>query len=638
MADLLNVGTRALNAFQTAISTTGNNIVNANTEGYSRQRVNFATETSQFNGGYYVGNGVGIESVQRIYDEVLRTELLTRSSSQASMDALYGLSSQLERLFSEPEFGVQGSLDSYQAAISGVANNPGSLPERQVLIAEAQNLVHRIGAVGESLESIDNTVRLRIESDLESINDLSARITDINLIIDSNRSASVEPNELLDQRELLLRDLAEKVDIHTITQDSGVVAVYMSNGTALVNGAQSIQLSAQIDEFGTGIEINQQGVSGGISMAALSSGGSLGGILQFQNDVLKPTIEEFGLMSLTLTKATNRQQGLGLDLNGNPGADLFQVPTIGAVQSQHNRGAADVSVSLIDFSQMDSSEYELEFDGVLWTLSNLNSGASSTGVAPISLEGIELSVTGTANAGDRFLIQPSVNSLGEITLALNDPNGIAAAASLRTSSSLSNAGNSSVAEIQITDVAMLPLAADVQLTFDLDALGVGIPGFTVTGITGGPLSFDPSTDSGGVNYSLAGFDFQVSGAPNAGDTHSIINNFGSSGLGATGDNTNAQTLADLLDSKLLTSGNRSLSDINASLLGFLGSKTAGAESSLSIENTLLSSAEQSLISVSGVNLDEEAADLLRFQQAYQASAQIISVAEELFDALLNATR
>lgn len=643
MASLLNVGSRALNAFQTAISTTGNNIVNVNTEGYSRQRVNFSAESGGFNGGYYVGNGVDINSVQRIYDEVLRTELLTRSSSQASLQSLYELSSRLENLFSEPQFGAQGSLDSYQSALSDVANNPGSLPERQVLIAEAQNLVNRLENLGSSLESLDNSVRLHIEEDLEVINDISTRLVEFNLVIDNNNLTVAEPNELLDQRDLLLRQLAEKVDIRTVTQDNGAISVYMSNGTALVNGIKSTQLISQADSFGTGVEINQQGVSGGISLAALTSGGSLGGVLQFQNNLLKPAMEELGLMSLALAEASNQQQNLGLDLLGQPGADLFRVPDITAAQSSKNTGTADVSINLSGFSQLDSSEYQLEFDGASWVITNLNTGNHQTAVspslmAPLNMEGLEISITGAANAGDQFIIRPALNALGEISLAINDPATIAAAAALRTGSSLSNTGNSLLVDIDVTDATALPLSSDIQLAFDPDALGAGVPGFIVSGIAAGPLAYDPSTDSGGVNYSLSGFDFKISGLPAPGDIHSIVNNFGSSGLGATGDNTNVQALADLLDSKLVVNGNRSLSDINASLLGFIGSKTAGTESSLSIENRLLNSAEQSLISVSGVNLDEEAADLLRFQQAYQASAQIISVAEELFDTLLNATR
>lgn len=637
MADLLNVGTRALNAFQTAISTTGNNIVNANTEGYSRQRVNFESESGRFEGGFYIGNGVGIDSVQRVYDEILRTEVLNRSSSQASLESLYGMSSQLEGLFSEPNYGVQSSLDRYQAAINDVANNPSSLSERQVLLAESQNLIDRLRTMGESLESIDNTVRLQIEADLESINSLSTRLAEINLAIDASSSSSGAPNELLDQRDVLLRELAEKIDINAVSQSNGVTAVYLSNGTALVNGVQSIQLQTSPDEFGTGILVNQQGISGGIDSRALLSGGSLGGALKFQQNVLNPTMQEFGLMSLALATAANTQQGLGLDLNGNPGAEIFTVPTISSLPSQQNTGSASVSVDLADFSQLDSSNFELEFDGATWTVTNLNTGSSQSALdplgAPLAINGLEISITGTANAGDRFVIEPATSALGEIGLALENPQSIAAAAALRTSANLSNAGHSVVDEITITDPGTLPLVSDIQLVFDSDALGAGVPGFTVTGIAGGPLAFDPATDSAGRSYSLAGFDFSISGDPAAGDTHTILNN-----SGAIGSNTNILAMADLLDSKLLTTANRSLSDINGSLLGMIGSQTSGIEASLAIENTLLSSAEQSLASINGVNLDEEAADLLRFQQAYQASAQIITVAETLFDTLLNATR
>ena len=637
MADLLNVGTRALNAFQTAISTTGNNIVNANTEGYSRQRVNLESEKGAFNGGFYIGNGVGIDSIQRSYDEILRTEVLNRTASHSSLQTLHSMSSQLETLFAEPDFGAQAALDQFKSAMSSLANNPSSIPERQVLLTESNNLVDRLTSLGDSLNALDNQVRQQITADLEAINESSDHLVEINKAIDSSPASSGAPNALLDKRDVILRELAEKIDINVVNQNNGVTAVYLSNGTALVNGLESIQLQASPDQFSTGIQINQMGLTGGIDSSALLSGGSLAGVLKFQQNVLSPTLQEFGLVSLAVASATNQQQSLGLDLNGAQGADIFSLPAINALPSFNNIGNATVSVDLDDYSQLDSSDYELGFDGANWTLTNLNTGnnvsATDPLAAPLALDGLDISVTGSAGAGDRFVIQPSKAAVGNIGLTLNKPEGIAAATALRSSSSLSNGGNASITNMQITDPDTLPLATNLQLLFDPDALGAGIPGFTLTGIAGGPLAFDPATDSAGRTYSLAGFNFSVSGSPAAGDTLNIENNFGS-----TGDNSNVFQMVDLLDSKLLTNIDRSLLDINSSLLGFMGSIISGVESSLSIENTLLNSADQSLESISGVNLDEEAADLLRFQQAYQASAQIITVAEELFNTLLNATR
>lgn len=635
MADIINIGTSALLSFQAAINTTSNNISNANTEGYSRQRVLFESLPPTFEGGFYLGSGVGIDSVQRVYDQFLADDVIDRSASSGSAEAYSGFAERVNALFGDSGLSLQSSIDKFYSAMQDVANNPSALPERQALLGQAQQLVDQFDSLNSSLGRLNQEASYQIDNIVADVNSLTSQISSINAqLTDSGTGTSIANNELLDKRNLLVNELGSKVAIQTVLQADGNLNVSLASGVPLITGSFTTELSTFQNQFDASrLEVAYSGRAGDVDISGEITGGALGGILEFRQEMLTPARDQLGLLGASITATVNQQHQLGLDLNGNSGQDFFNDFAITAANARDNVGSAAVAVSYTDISQMTASEYELSFDGTDWTLANLTSGAEQTGSGPFSVDGLSIAISGTPSAGDRFRIQPGRNAAEQFSLGIGDPRAIAAASALRSEQPLSNLGSASLGGITAADASALPLVSGISLTFNPDALGVGIPGFDVTGIAGGPLAYDPSTASGGETLTLGSFEFVVKGVPQAGDTLEILNN-----TGGTGDNSNALAMAGLQYQKDMLNGTTSQQDLYSGLAADVGIKTSRAQAIQITEATLLDQAEQSVASVSGVNLDEEAADLIRFQQAYQAAAQIISVAETLFDTLLSATR
>lgn len=635
MADLLNIGTSALLSFQTAINTTSNNISNVNTEGYSRQKVSFEALQPSFAGGFYLGNGVGVDSIQRVYNQFLAEDVTSRSASSGSAEAYSTLAERVNSLFGDSGLSLQSSIDGFYSAMQDVANNPSAIPERQAMMGHAAQLVDQFSSLNSSLGRINQEISYQVENAVSEINSLTSQIASLNSQLqDSGNGTSIASNELLDQRSLLVNELGSKVAVQVVQQADGTVNVGLANGISLVTGSLTTELTTFRNEFDASqLEIGFAGRAGDVGISDRITGGELGGILDFREEMLDPVSNQLGLIAASITATVNQQHRLGLDLNGNSGQDFFNDFAITPVDARDNSGSATVSVGYTDITQMAADEYELSFDGTDWTLSNLSTGAEQVGAGPFAVDGLSVSISGAAAAGDRFRIQPGRDAAEQFSLGVTDPRAIAAASALRSDQPVSNQGSASIDGINATDGSALPLAANITLTFNPDALGPGVPGFDVSGVAGGPLAYDPSTEGAGATLTLGSLEFDVQGLPEAGDTLAILNN-----VGGTGDNSNALAMAELQYRRDLLNGTTSQQDLYSSLAADIGVKTSRAQATQLTEASLLDQAQQSVASVSGVNLDEEAADLIRFQQAYQAAAQIISVAETIFDTLLSATR
>lgn len=637
MADILNVGTSALLALQRAITTTGHNIANVNTDGYSRQAVNFDTLPPQLSGGSYIGSGVTIDSVQRIYNEYLASEVRDRSSSQAGFEAYANLTSRMDSLLADPSTGLSPALDDFFSALQDVANSPGALPERQVLLGQAQVLAERFNYLDSNFRDIGGQVNAQILSSVQDINSLASNIAELNeQIVRATATAGGQPpNDLLDSRDLMINQLSERIGVSTTKQADGSVNVMVGNGQALVVGFSANQLETFTDPRDSSrTVVGVGGVNGLTDIGRFLSGGELGAVLDFRDQVLEPALSQLGLVATGVSATFNAQHMLGQDLDGNTGSAFFQplAPVTSAAPA--NTGTAAVTVDITDATALTGDDYSLRYDGSQYVLTNLSSNTVlGTGTGPFTVEGLTITPGGTPDSGDAFLIQPTSQAASVFAVALSQPEQIAAAAPLRAQTLLSNTGTAALAGPTATDATLLPLGSQVSLSFNPDALGPGQPGFDVSGIAGGPLAYDPALEGNGKDFALAGFSFSISGTPDTGDAFVIENN-----TGASGDNRNALALADLQDARQLQNGSASYQDVYGQLVADIGVKTRQAQSSASAEQVMLDQAISARDSVSGVNLDEEAADLIRFQQAYQAAAQVIAVADEIFQTLLNATR
>ena len=369
------------------------------------------------------------------------------------------------------------------------------------------------------------------------------------------------------------------------------------------------------------------------SIERFLKGGALGGALSFRREVLDKARSQLGLIAAGLSRSVNDQHKLGLDLDDSLGRDFFTTAAPAVSARSSNTGTGVVSGRIEDLAALTADRYTLAFDGANYTLTNNTTGASQTGRGPnFRVDGVAIAVAGAPAAGDAFIIAPTQNAARSIRVAIDDPRQIAAASPLRSAPSAGNTGTAKLSKLAVNGPRGLPLPAELGLTFDPDALGAGRPGFTVTGLAGGPIAYNPATDARGITATLGDFSFRLSGEPAPGDRFTIQNN-----TDGSGDNRNALALARVQRDAVLSGGKATLKASYASLLADVATRSAQARSAADTENVLLARSQAALKSTQGVNLEEEAANLLRFQQSYQAAAQVIAVADKVFQTLLGAT-
>lgn len=639
MVDILKMGSNSLHSLTQALATTGHNITNANTEGYSRQTVHFETHESLNMGFGYLGQGSKVSSVERSYNTFLTSQVQDFSSSKSRYQTFTEFSARVDNILASSENSLNTSIQKFFSALGDVAANPANLPERQAMIGEANNLVDRQHTFTNLLQDLNAEVNAGLSFGVAEINGLADSIATLNKEITTAISAGngSSPNDLLDQRDRLIKDLAEKVGVTTSEQDDGAVNVFIGKGQALVVGSQTTHLSVQNNPTDSSrLEI---AVAGNLSVSGKSefvSGGSMQGLLDFRSRVLQPAQTQLGLIALGLTETVNAQHNVGMDLNGSLGSDFFKALPIDVAGNVQNAGSAAPVVTLTNVSQVRASDYSLFYDGSQWQMTRLSDNTNVSGAGPLVLDGMSVDLSaGTPLAGDSFVINPARSAAENFNLAISDPRKIAAGIPVKSTTPSSNVGLAAVTGIKVEPTNTLPLSGAITLTFNPDALGIGVPGFDVVGGPGGTLAYDPATESAGKSFTFAteGISFTLANVPQAGDSFQLSNN-----SGATGDNRNLLQIASLQHEDRLDGGKASFQEFYGSVVARVGVITNEASSNLSVETSLLQQATDYRDSASGVNLDEEAANLLRFQQAYQASAQLIKIADDLFQTLISSIR
>jgi flagellar hook-associated protein 1 len=640
MTDLLKLGSSNLLNVQQALATTSHNITNVNTEGYSRQTVNFAARTAQSLGFGYVGQGAYVSGIDRSVDNFLVSQVQNYSASESRYRTYLDFSSRLDNLMADANNSLNSSLKNFFNGVQEVASKPSSLPERQVMLAQANNLVQRMQSLDHSFEGLNRELNAEISSSVNEINGLTASIRQLNMQIVSASAANTgsPPNDLLDKRDLLLSELSNKIGISVVPLKDGSVNVFAGKGQALVVGNERTALATKVNPYdNTKLEVAYVDKAGGTSIISqFIDGGELHGLMDFRNRNMAQAESRAGLIALTLSAEFNAAHEKGMDLQSNMGAKFFNTATIAITAHQGNTGTAAPSLAVTDTGQIRASEYQAKYDGANWHLIRMNDGTSVTGTGTLSLDGMQVNLSaGTPVLGDSFSFNPGRDAANNFQVLIKDPQQIAAASAVKISTASVNAGKGVLPKVEVTDASLMPLTTPLQIRFDADALGVGIPGFVLSGAATGTLAYDPVTESEGKTFTLAalGLRFQMTGSPATNDQFTLGSN-----VGGRGDNRNALALAGLQQGKLLNGRADTLQDFYGTLVADVGTNQQQAEANHDIETSLLSQARQYRDSVSGVNLDEEAANLLRFQQAYQAAAQMIKIADEVFNALLAAVR
>lgn len=622
---LLGNSISGLLAAQRNLTTTGHNISNVNTEGYSRQRVEQGTRPPQGFGEGFVGQGVQINGIRRVYDAFLGEQLRNATAEFEQTSAFAGLSKRVDNLLADQDAGLTPSVQSFFNAIQDVADDPSSISARQVLLSEAESLVNRFDTIDQRLSDLGTEVNTRVRDSVTEINGITEAIANLNRDIANAKARGIgQPNDLLDQRGQKLQELSEFVRFDTIEQDDGAVNVFVGNGVPLVIGNDFDKLEARQGPYDpTRLEVAIAGQPDPSNISDSLSGGSLGGILSFREEVLDPTFNHLGKIAHGLTESVNTIHAEGFDLRDQFGGEFFSVPDPVAAPRRGNAGTGDPSAVVTSAQDLTDADYRLRFSGGAWQINRSDTGASvaftGDGSAgnPLTFDGLEVTVAGTPANGDEFEVRPTREAGGGLVREIDDPRAVAAAAPIIAGPDPDNVGTGSITEGRVIDVS------DPDL---LDTVDIEFTGPNTYEINGTPFTY---TEGDPIDFN--GWRVTITGEPQAGDIFTVERN-----NGASGDNRNANRLAGLVDAGVLDNGETSLQDGVGEMVADVATRTSQALTNQEAQQTLKNQARESLESVSGVNLDEEAANMLRFQQAYQASAQSIRVADTIFQSLIGA--
>ena len=678
MADLLNIGLSGLAANKTSLAVTGHNITNVNTPGFSRQDTVQATRVPQFSGAGYIGSGTTLVDVRRIYNEFLTTQV--RSSTALNSDAQSYLSqiNQLDSLLAGSTTGINPGLQRVFAALQTAAEDPANIPARQLVLSEAEGLAKRFNTVYDRLYDQNEFINKQLSAVTDQVNQLATSIAGLNEAIAVAAANGRQPNDLLDAREESVRKLSTFIGVTVVSQDDNSFNLFVGSGQPLVVGSLASRLEV-VPGLSDPLRSEVQFVSGQSrqGITSLITGGEMGGLIRYREDVLDTTLNSVGRLALSVTDQVNRQLGQGLDLNGQFGNGLFRELNDSQLIGQrslarigNSDSTANLNVLIEDTTQLTTSDYEVEFTSATnYTVRRVSDGTNFgpfdiTVVPAAEFDGVSVNVaSGTFAVGDRFRIMPTRNAGEYIRADMTRPEELAFAAPLKAQTSPANIGTGVISqptlatEIDIYDpVAQTNLETSLRnappLRIVMGASGGATQGYDVVDINGNVI--DTGVIVPGQNNKLtvtvpasAGppavpvpFDYEVtiSGRPQGGDNFSV--SFNTNGVS---DNRNALKLVDLQSLTTIginplapTTTGSSFTDAYGDLVERVGTLTSQARVDGEATGSILKQAMDNRDSVSAVNLDEEAAKLIQFEQYYQASAQIIQVARSLFDTLINA--
>ncbi len=627
MADVFGISVSALQAFQQAINVTSNNIANASTPGYDVETANLTEAIPQSNGAATVGAGVVVTGISRAYSQAAANQLNTSQSSLGQLNALQNYSSQIDNLFGTTIGGLSTSLQSFYSAFSDVANNPTSTASRQALLGQAQSVATSFQNASSELNSLNTDVNSRITADVQQINSIASAISTLNqqIVVGTAQDGNQPPNELMDQRDQLVSNLSQLVGVTTTTEPDGALNVFVGNGQPLVLQGQTTQLTTVANQFNASqLEISSSTANGNVISGDITSG-DLGGLLAARTQVINPALNQLGQVATALSQTVNSQQSDGLDLNGNLGANIFSVGTPLATSSSKNTDAvtASVSINANGLGALTSDNYILSFQGGTPTLTDTTTGASitptgaGTAANPYVANGVSIVLSGAPAASDQFLVQPTATAASSINVVLTDPSKIAAAGAIATAAASTNTGAATISSGTVLNSANPNLLTPVTIAFTSP---------TTYTINGGA----PNAYTSGANIAANGWQVQISGAPAAGDSFTVTSN-----AGGTGDNRNALAAANQQNVGVLQNGTTSITGAVSGLITGLGSQAQQINTAQTAQAAVNAQALTSVQSSSGVNLDEEAANLLQWQQAYQAAAQALTVGNSLFTTLID---
>ena len=655
-------GLSGLNAAQAALVTTGHNTANVNTPGYSRQTAQVTSSGGAYSVGVgFLGTGAKVTDVARSYDQYLSSQLVQAQSLNQSLTTQNTQISQIDNLLANQTAGLAPQLQTLFKNVQAVANTPADPSARQQLISSSQALANQFRSMDQYFSGLNANVNDQITGNIDQINTYAVQIAGINKQVASlsNTMGGQAPNDLLDQRDQLVNDLGKLVGTKVVAQDGGQYNVFIGNGQTLVLGDKAAKLaavSASRDPGRTAVALVNAAGNAVEVQENMLTGGALGGLLQFRNETLSSAQNSLGRIAISLADTFNAQQKLGMDLNSDMGKDFFTQASPGVVPNSKNTPGATLGAAFSDIGKLTTSDYRVDVTSAsTYTVTRLSDNTLITPDTAGAFDGVQLTLGGAATTGDSFLLQPTRAGASDFSVLVTDTAKVAAAAPIVTGNKIGNQGNGTISSGTVNaDFLVAPLTATVTLAYDRTNQSLsGFPAaasVTVTLANGtaktyaptGSGNYDTAPASGpfvGVPFSsnasitFDGIQVSISGMPANGDKFTISKN-----TGGVSDGRNALLLGALQNKKTMGGGTASFSDAYGQLVSSVGNKTRQIQIANIAQTSLATQIRSAQQSVSGVNQDEETANLLMFQQMYQANAKVIQTASTMFDAVLGISR
>jgi flagellar hook-associated protein 1 FlgK len=667
--NLYQTGVSGLLSAQQHLGTTGHNIANVNTEGYTRQRAEQNAAMGNLNGGNYIGSGTYVQDITRIYDQFSYKEQLLNKSNLGGASSISLDLNQLNQTMSLSGKAIGASVDNFYQAMNGIADKPDDIGLRNIAISQAGVLSNNFNKISNNLDQIEKSTNGEIEKIAGKISQISRELAKINEEILQTRGINLtgQPNDLLDKRDQLVTELGEYTSVNTIQDSNGVMTVMIGNGATLVAGITSLTVGVESgDPDPTQTKLRLIGPNSTVALQGSKVGGALAAKFEYRDEHVKKARSDLDRLAMAVSQTLNQAQSQGLDLNEKQGRDLFtdiNTPALESARSlpsSKNSLGLQTSVTITDVSLVPSNEFTIKHDGSDLIMTNELNGEKTTLVAAPPLSGIyptnygfEFKVNvGTPVTEDSFTIRPTENSAALMKVALTDPKNIAASSAIEVEADDNNVSSGSVSIVNVTDPELARSytnGTNTSLMVDVyeNPLTPGIFDYRVYDAANPPPAPTLAAGNFAVGTSATigmpptatppAFEIKIGGLPTgqgalAREKFTISDAFGS------GNASNATLLAATQEQQVIGGGKQTFSQALATATSEVGSNASSAELVASTSQALFTQAFNRNQSKSGVNLDEEAANMLKFQQAYQAASQIISVANTIFDTLLSVAR
>lgn len=688
--NLYGLGVQGLLVAKQSLDTVGHNIANVNTDGYSRQSTVQATSGGQQFGTGFSGIGTQINDVVRSFDQFSFSDLQGNTSNLSYNQFFLDSMTRVDQVVSDADTSITNVLAQYFSAINTVADNPNSLASRNNLIEVSKNMTSTFTRLHDQLELQYRSLNDDVENIAQEMTALATNLAEVNAEIQRvwDNGTQHLPNDLLDQRDRLVLEISEYTDVSTVQLETGTINLFVGTGQPLVLGTEALKVETIVgrtDNAKLELAITSNGKTQRLRGDVM--GGKIQAVYDFRNNVLDKTFNQLGQTAIAIGHSMNEQQKLGLDLNMQVGTNFFNDVNSQTAMSQRvlptndGLGEASLGVQIEDISLLPPDNFELTVlsytgapaESVQFQLTNLSDGTQLTIPAAgaqdltvsrnidvaeygFSINVDSVSATDPLQTGKRFELRPTRVGAQVFETQMSDSSLIAAAGNqILITEGTSNTGASKSRITQITnpnnsnyptpeDVTTNPITAAKGLRIEITEPVAGTFTYSVLDAnTGTPIEEPVGTSLTGLTFtppqqtiSYAGFDIEIAIEDTAAlDNYSFTLDYNETGVGS---NENSLVMAALQTDKTLNKGRSTFQDNYALMTSEIGTITSSADVRVQSSQVLFDQSSSRMTSISGVNLDEEAADLLKYQTAYNAAAKIITVADELMETLLAAVR